>query len=81
MTREHDHDADLGDVIARLEAERPVPDAGFRGRLRRQLLRHHDGWHSAPARLRRLIAAYACSGAALLAIAVIGVAGAGPFAA
>jgi hypothetical protein len=81
VTREHDHDPELGDVASRLEAERPIPDAAFRGRLRRRLFgRPDDGWRSAPARLRRQIVAYAGSGAALLAVAVIGVAGAGPFA-
>jgi hypothetical protein len=81
VTQEHDRDPDLRDVAARLEAERPVPDPAFRGRLRRRLLDEPARWRSAPASLRRLIVAYAGSGFALLAIAVIGVAGAGPFAA
>ena len=81
MTQGHDHDPDLADVASRLEGERPVPEAAFRGALRRRLFAHPRAWRSAPARLRRLILVYACSGSALLAIAVIGLAGTGPFAA
>jgi hypothetical protein len=62
-----------------LEDNRPVPAAAFRGELRRHLLRGAAA--SPPRRLRLLIAAYAGSGLALVAIAAIGVAGAGPLAA
>lgn len=68
-------------LVQRLERERPVPRAGFRGALRRRLLDAAEQQPSRPQRLRFLIAAYAGSGAVLLAIAALGVAGAGPLAA
>jgi hypothetical protein len=65
----------------RLEAERPVPRAGFRAELRRRLLEAGSERALARGRLRLLITAYAGSGVVLLAIAALGVAGAGPLAA
>lgn len=64
-----------------LERERPLPTPAFRSALRRRLLADATGSPVAPRRLRALVTACAGSGAALLAIAAIGVAGAGPFAA
>ena len=72
---------ELGHLARRLERERPVPRAGFRGALRRQLLDAADRQPLRPQRLGLLIAAYAGSGMALLAIAALGIAGAGPLAA
>jgi hypothetical protein len=63
-----------------LEAERPVPRAAFRGELRRALLTRERRKPQALPRLRLMIAAYAGSGAVLLGIAAVGVAGVGPFA-
>jgi len=65
----------------RLRAERPFPRAPFRAELRAHL-RDRAGSRPAwrPRHLRRLAAAYAGSGLALLAIAAIGLAGAGPLA-
>jgi hypothetical protein len=68
-------------LIRRLERERPVPAPGFRGRLRRHLLGSAGERHVAPAGIRRLVFAYAGSGTALLLVALLGVAGAGPLAA
>jgi hypothetical protein len=71
--------AELSVMAERLLAMRPVPRAAFRGELRRSLL----GRGAAPARprwLRARVTAYVVSGAALLAIAGIGAAGAGPLA-
>jgi hypothetical protein len=68
-------------ILARLETERPVPRAAFRGELRRTLLAGAERRPTAPTRLRLIIAAFASSGTALLAIAAIGLAGAGPLAA
>jgi hypothetical protein len=73
--------SDLGpdppeDVVAlaqRLESERPVPSAAFRGELRRRLLSQ-----SCPARLRMLITGYASAGAALLVAGALSAAGLGP---
>jgi hypothetical protein len=78
---EPDHtafDPDERELEARLRAERPLPSAAFRGDLRRALL---DSPHaSRPRRLRLLVTAYAGSGLALLLVAAVGLAGAGPLA-
>ena len=58
-----------------------MPKAGFRGELRRHLMRGEAGGSPRPRRLRLLIGAYAGSGALLLAIVAVGIAGAGPLAA
>ena len=68
-------------IISRLDSERPVPRASFRGDLRRSLLADSRERHTRPARLRLLISAYAGSGLVLLAVAVVGLAGGGPLAA
>lgn len=64
----------------RLQRERPVPAAAFRGELRRNLVAS-AGSETAPARIRRTILAYGLSGSALIAVAAAGVLGAGPLAA
>jgi hypothetical protein len=69
----------LEETIRRLRAERPVPHPAFRGDLRRQLLSTPTG--SRPGRVRAAIVAYATSGLGLLAVAAVGLAGVGPFAA
>ena len=64
----------------RLFTERSLPRPAFRGAL----WRHIAADAAAPARprhLRSLIVAFSGSGLALLAVAALGVAGAGPFAA
>ena len=77
-----EEDEEVARVASALEAGGPVPSLSFRAALRRHLLDRALGRHGAePARVRLLIAAYAGSGLALLAIAMIGVVGAGPFAA
>jgi hypothetical protein len=80
MTHDHEFDPELDEVVARLGAERATPGAAFRGELKRHLLAD-DQPHAAPADLRRVIAAYAGGGAALIAIAAVGLIGVGPFAA
>ena len=65
---------DVGQIETMLEDNRPLPSAGFRGELRRRLLRRGE---TAPTRIRTLIAVYAGSGALLLVAAAIGVAGVG----
>ncbi len=67
---------ELRPVAERLARERPVPRAAFRSELGRQLL-----GRPIESRARLLIFAYGTPGAALLAVAVIGVAGVGPLAA
>ena len=68
-------------LARRLEVERPLPRPAFRGELRRRLLGELDRRPARVGRVRLLITAYAGSGVALLAIAVIGLAGVGPLAA
>ena len=63
----------------RLQALRPAPAPGFRGELRRKLLgARRRGGRRTQRSVRAL--AYAAAGALLLAIAALGLAGAGPFA-
>ena len=76
---QHQH-PDLESIATRLATERPVPRAGFRGELRRHLT-NGDSGAPRPQRLRLLLGAYAGSGALLLAIVALGIAGAGPLAA
>jgi len=72
---------ELAAIAERLERERPVPAATFRGELRRSLQRGPRREPALPpARARILVAAYGGCGTVLLAVAAIGVAGAGPFA-
>jgi hypothetical protein len=71
----------LESLAQRLEQERPAPRAPFRGELRRRLLATAERQPGGQERMRFRIAAYACSGTALLAIAGLGVAGVGPLAA
>lgn len=70
----------IDDLGERLLRERPVPRAGFRAelgaQLRQQEARRVPSWR--PKRLGVAIAAYASSGLVLLAVAALGLAGAGP---
>jgi hypothetical protein len=68
---------DLVELAVRLERERPVPAAAFRGELRRRLLFGADA-RARPARLRLLIAGYAGTGSLLLLAGAASVAGVGP---
>jgi hypothetical protein len=85
MSPRRDIRADLepgagGDLVAlaeRLERERPVPSAAFRGELRRRLL-GAELTRSRPARLRLLIAGYASAGTILLLVGAASAAGLGP---
>jgi hypothetical protein len=74
---EPDAPEELIRLAERLERERPVPSAGFRGDLRRRLLAGGLA-HSRPARLRVLIAGYASAGSALLLVGAASAAGIGP---
>ena len=69
---------ELIELAERLESERPVPSAAFRGDLRRRLVAGSGAEHSRPARLRVLIAGYATAGSLLLLAGVASVAGIGP---
>lgn len=74
---EPDTPEELIRLAERLEQERPVPTAAFRGDLRRRVLAG-DLTYSRPARLRLLIAGYASAGSALLLIGAASAAGIGP---
>jgi hypothetical protein len=77
----HDDDADaLERFGATLRHNRPVPSAAFRGDLGRRLA-GRAARRGRPARLWLTVAGSASLGSALLAVAAIGVAGSGPFAA
>jgi len=71
---------DLIRLAERLEQERPVPSAAFRGDLRRRLIAGARS-HSRPARLRLLIAGYAGVGSLLLLVGAVSAAGIGPLSA
>ncbi len=75
--------ARLSEMGERLVHERPVPDAAFRGTLRTRLSRRRSVWAgetwSSGSRWRPLAATYSCLGMLLLAVAAVGLAGAGPF--
>ena len=68
-------------IADRLEQGRPVPSAGFRGELRRTLLAAPRRSSTIKQRYRLWAVSYVGAGAVCLAIAAIGLAGAGPFAA
>jgi hypothetical protein len=68
---------DLIRLAERLDRERPVPSAAFRGSLRRRLLAGGAA-HARPARLRLLITGYAGAGCALLIVGAVSAAGLGP---
>jgi hypothetical protein len=81
MNPSEDDSRDLDPIVERLERERPVPRAAFRGELRRRLVSRPDARRLWPARPRLLVGVYLSSGTLLLAIAAIGLAGLGPLAA
>jgi hypothetical protein len=62
-------------LASRLVGDRPVPRPAFRGELRRRIVRAPQ-----TRRLRLRVLAYLVSGAALLAIAALGVNDVGPLA-
>ena len=74
--------AALGHTVSRLGVERPVPGAAFRGSLRRRLVAgaQRAAPTLGPAKTRWLAFGSLTVGAALLAIAGVGVADAGPLA-
>jgi hypothetical protein len=68
----------IDDFQDKLIDERPRPTPAFRSEVRSRLLRSAK---SRPAQVRTLIFSYAAAGTLLLAVAALGVAGAGPLAA
>lgn len=88
MTPESDIRSDLGPdppdevvrLAERLQRDRPVPSAGFRGELRRRLLAGEASF-ARPRRLRALITGYATAGLVMLLLGALSAAGGGPLAA
>jgi hypothetical protein len=77
-----DDERELALVGERLERSRPVPSPTFRGDLRRRLLSPgRQKGAAAGAQFRLWAAGYTVAGALCLALAAIGLVGAGPFAA
>ncbi len=70
----------LNDLADRLEADRPVPRAGFRAELKAELIEAERtrpvAWR--PKHLKRLVAGYCGAGSLLLAVGALGITGAGP---
>jgi hypothetical protein len=66
-------------MAVRLTEQRPVPRPGLRSAIRARLL--GGGRPVARSRIGALIFGYATSGALLLAVALVGLVGVGPFAA
>ena len=81
QVREANERDKLARLARRLERERPVPRPGFRGSLGRSLTRQLEPHRAPSRRLGVLIGAYTGSGLALLAVAALGLVGAGPLAA
>lgn len=77
----HEEREGVARLAERLERERPVPRAAFRGELSRRLFGSPGRARPRPESLRSLVLAYSGSGFVLLLVAALGLAGAGPFAA
>ena len=60
------------ELADRLSVSRPVPGAGFRGRLYRHLAERDPGYGTRPERLRLLVACYIGAGGVLITLAVLG---------
>lgn len=73
--------AELMPLAERLQRERPVPAAAFRGALGRHLATRGGPQPQRPRRLGELIAGFAGSGTLLLVLGALGAAGSGPLAA
>jgi hypothetical protein len=60
------------DLADRLALARPVPPAGFRGKLARRLADRDPGYGPRPERLRLIVAGYLGAGGLLIALAALG---------
>jgi hypothetical protein len=68
------------EIAARLTAERPSPPHPFEARLRSELVAATQAHLASVIRARRLVVAYACTGALLLVLAAMSLVGTGPLA-
>lgn len=69
----------LNALLARLEHERPLPNPGFRGQLKRDLAISEAAASDLPL-MRRLALSCGSLGTALLVLAAVGIVGVGPLA-
>jgi hypothetical protein len=69
--RDVELDADQRELAERLEADRPVPAAEFRGALGRHLAGRDPGYGPRPAGLRRMIALYLGAGGLLVLVGAL----------
>jgi hypothetical protein len=67
-------------IALRLHDERPIPAPGFRGELRREIVRRQPASRWSRAATRRLAFGSLVSGLALLGLAAVGLADVGPLA-
>lgn len=68
---EHELGPQENELATRLEAERPVPAARFRGALGRRLAERDPGYGPRPERLLVLVALYTLAGLLLLLAGVL----------
>lgn len=59
------------EIAERLDRERPVPAAGFRGALARYLVVRDPGFGPRPARLPAMVCAFLGTGGVLIALAAL----------
>jgi hypothetical protein len=59
------------ELAGRLDRDRPVPNAGFRGALARHLTIRDPGYGPRPARLWAVVSGYLGAGAVLIAIGAL----------
>lgn len=59
-------------LAVHLRVARPVPGAGFRGALGRQLAEHDPGYGPRPECLRLMVVGYLGAGGLLIALAALG---------
>jgi hypothetical protein len=75
MTERSDADLELGPadeaLARRLDGQRPVPAAGFRGALARHLGARDPGYGPRPAHLRLIVTAYVLSGLVLMGLGAL----------
>lgn len=64
---------DAQPLADRLIDARPLPPAGFRGRLGRRLAQRDPGYGPRPQRLRLIVAGYLGAGGVLIALVALGV--------
>ncbi len=73
---DHDEAEAIDRLAEQLDSERPLPRAGFRADLRARLTASDQ--LRRPQRLRLTVGAYLASGLTLIAVAAVGLTGAGP---